>query len=69
LGAGNSGQWEGKAMNDNKRLEPLATKRLEYNEELYLLVDFLNKNLKDRNLIFGLTLEEDGKAVISIYDG
>ncbi|MGI6703307.1 MAG: YpmA family protein [Clostridia bacterium] len=56
-------------MNDNKRLEPLATKRLEYNEELYLLVDFLNKNLKDRNLIFGLTLEEDGKAVISIYDG
>lgn len=34
---------------------------------LYKVVDFLNKNLKDRGLIFGLNKKED-KMIISIYE-
>lgn len=42
---------------------------MEFNEyeEMYKIVDFLNKNLKDRDLIFGLT-RENGKDKLFIYD-
>ena len=42
---------------------------MEFNEyeEMYKIVDFLNKNLKDRGLIFGLT-KENGKDKLLIYD-
>lgn len=36
-------------------------------EELYKLVNFLNKNLKDRNIIFGLSMENE-KMNIIIYE-
>nr|WP_242971195.1 YpmA family protein [Caloramator fervidus] len=36
-------------------------------DEMYKVVDFLNKNLKKYGLIFGLT-RKDGKDTISIYD-
>lgn len=55
-------------MEKNQGLELLALKKFTYTEELYLLVDFLNKNLKDKRLVFGLSLEEDGSALISIYN-
>lgn len=42
---------------------------MEFNEyeEMYKIVDFLNKSLKDRGLIFGLT-RENGKDKLLIYD-
>jgi hypothetical protein len=55
-------------MDSNQKLELLAAKEVLYNEELYIIVDFLNKNLKDRDIIFGLALEGKDKAVISIYN-
>ncbi len=54
-------------MNDNGKLQLLAAKEITYNEELYVLVDFLNRSLKDRDLVFGLTREGDDKAIIKIY--
>lgn len=54
-------------MTDSEKLELKATLKIEVNEEIYKIVDFLNKNLKDRNLIFGVNKSED-KMTISIYE-
>ena len=49
------------------KIELIATKRVGVNDELYKVVDFLNKNLKDHRLMFGLTKKED-TMVISVYE-
>jgi len=49
------------------KLELIATQRIGVNGELYKVVDFLNKNLKDHGLMFGLTKKDD-KMVISVYE-
>ncbi|TGE36830.1 DUF4264 domain-containing protein [Desulfosporosinus fructosivorans] len=49
------------------KLDLIATQRFSPNGELYKVVDFLNKNLKDYKLMFGLTKKED-KMVISVYE-
>jgi hypothetical protein len=49
------------------KIELIATQRLGVNGELYKVVDFLNKNLKDYKLMFGLTKKED-QMVISVYE-
>ncbi|HHX50104.1 MAG TPA: DUF4264 family protein, partial [Clostridia bacterium] len=39
------------------------------NQELYILVDFLNKCLKSHNLMFGLTKDRASDTMtISIYE-
>nr|WP_207636390.1 YpmA family protein [Desulfosporosinus youngiae] len=45
----------------------MASLRVDVNGELYKVVDFLNKNLKDYRLMFGLKKKED-KMVISVYE-
>lgn len=35
-------------------LDLIATKEFESNEEMYKIIDFLNKHLKEFNLIFGV---------------
>ena len=55
-------------MEQNKgKLELIATQKLKANPELYKIVDFLNKNLKDRQLMFGLSKKEDS-MIISVYE-
>ncbi len=49
------------------KLELIATQRVGTNGELYKVVDFLNKNLKDHGLMFGLIKKVD-KMVISVYE-
>ncbi|MDR3602213.1 MAG: YpmA family protein [Desulfosporosinus sp.] len=49
------------------KLELIATQRVGVNGELYKIVDFLNKNLKDHGLMFGLSKKEE-KMVISVYE-
>jgi hypothetical protein len=44
-----------------------AIKEFEEGEELYRIVDFLNKSLKDKNLIFGIRKNEN-KRIITIYE-
>lgn len=38
-------------------------------DDLYLLVDFLNRNLRDKNVIFGLSKhpDETEKMLITLY--
>lgn len=50
-----------------EELTVLGSKEFEKGDELYKIVDFLNKTLKKRNLIFGLTSKGNNMA-ITIYE-
>lgn len=51
------------------RLIPIATRILPENAELYKVVDFLNKTLKHKQLMFGLTKNtKDQTMTISVYE-
>lgn len=46
----------------------IASKDVAASQDLYMLVDFLNRNLKDKNVIFGLSKSsEAGKYTVTIY--
>lgn len=51
---------------DNK-IEVLSTTRLQYTNNLYKIVDSLNRTPKERDLMFGLALDEKETAVFTIY--
>ena len=57
----------GEFMQSNEGLEIKAVIELEKNGELYKLVDFLNKNLKSKGVIFGLTKKRE-KMNITLYE-
>ncbi|WP_206830444.1 YpmA family protein [Alicyclobacillus fructus] len=46
-----------------------ATMVCSNSEDLYRLIDFLNRNLKDKDVIFGMAKSEQhpGKVQITIY--
>lgn len=51
------------------KLELIATKSFAPYDDMYRVVDFLNKSLKDRQLMFGLTRDrESGKMTVTIYE-
>jgi hypothetical protein len=51
------------------KLELIAVKSFAPYDEMYRVVDFLNKSLKDRQLMFGLTRDrESGKMTVTIYE-
>lgn len=51
------------------KFELIAQKSFTANEELVRVVDFLNRNLKDRKIIFGLSLQKDkNEMTLSIYE-
>ncbi|AEF94209.1 hypothetical protein Desca_1350 [Desulfotomaculum nigrificans CO-1-SRB] len=50
------------------KLELIATKSFAPYPEMYKVVDFLNRTLKEKQVIFGLTKDEDGSMTISIYE-
>lgn len=54
-------------MSENKELKLIASQKFHENEELYSVVDFLNKALKDKNVIFGIRKDGD-KRIITIYE-
>ncbi|UFU01278.1 YpmA family protein [Radiobacillus kanasensis] len=51
------------------KIETLSTVRIQHSEDLYKIVDCLNRTLKEKDLMFGLALDEDehDKAVFTIY--
>jgi hypothetical protein len=54
---------------EKEDLNLIATKTLPFNFQLYKLVDFLNKSLKSKNLIFGIKQDSEGKTMtINIYE-
>ena len=59
----------GKESTETGKLELIATKSFKTYDEMYKVVDFLNKILKDKKLIFGLTKEKNSDTMtISIYE-
>ncbi|MEW6726406.1 MAG: YpmA family protein [Bacillota bacterium] len=57
-----------KQQSGRNRLEMIANQSFAAYDEMYRVVDFLNKALKNRGLIFGLTQEKDGSMTIAIYN-
>lgn len=53
----------------SEKIQTLSTVRIKNSEDLYKIVDSLNRTLKDDNLMFGLALddEDDEKAIFTIY--
>lgn len=51
------------------KIEVLSTVTLNYQSDLYKLVDALNRTLKEQDLMFGLALDKQDqeKAVFTIY--
>lgn len=51
------------------KLELIAFKSFNKSDELVYVIDFLNKNLKDKKIMFGLTKDkEHDKMTINIYE-
>jgi len=51
------------------KLELIASKNFKPNDEMYKIVDYLNKNLKHKKVMFGLHKNsEDGTMTITIYE-
>lgn len=51
------------------KLDLIASKKFATNDELVYVIDFLNKNLKIKNIMFGLTKDsENSEMTINIYE-
>ncbi|ABP67469.1 hypothetical protein Csac_1884 [Caldicellulosiruptor saccharolyticus DSM 8903] len=51
---------------ENEKLELISSMEFEEDAPLYKIIDFVNKSLKDKNIIVGLS-KNHNKIVISIY--
>lgn len=51
------------------KIEVLATVRIQNSPDLYKIVDSLNRTLKERDVMFGLALDEEDQemAIFTIY--
>lgn len=49
------------------KLELIATQKLSVNPELYKVVDFLNRSLKNHQIMFGLSKKGESMT-ISVYE-
>lgn len=54
---------------ENSKIEVLSTVRVTHTPDLYKIVDSLNRTLKERDLMFGLALDQNDKemAIFTIY--
>ncbi len=51
------------------KLELIASKSFKSYDEMYRVVDFLNKTLKEKKVIFGLTKDKSNDTMsISVYE-
>lgn len=50
------------------KLVLIAHKTFTAHNEMYKIVDFLNKSLKEKKVMFGLTKTGEDKMTISIYE-
>lgn len=57
------------AEDDGGKLELIACKSFPANDELVRIVDFLNKNLKSRKVMFGVSKDKENDLMnIKIYE-
>jgi hypothetical protein len=54
---------------ETNRLVTLATQTIDIADPMYYTIDFLNRTLKEKGLVFGLTKgEEEGTLQIAVYE-
>lgn len=54
---------------DSGKLELIAHKSFSANDELIRVVDFLNKNLKEKKIMFGISKDkEKNRMTINVYE-
>ncbi|MBP1080417.1 MULTISPECIES: YpmA family protein [Bacillus] len=53
----------------NSKIEVLSTVTIQHSDDLYKIVDLLNRTLKREDLMFGLALDDNDKdrAIFTIY--
>ncbi|MEI5907223.1 YpmA family protein [Bacillus spongiae] len=51
------------------KIEMISTVKIQHSPDLYKVVDVLNRTLKERDLMFGLALDQkdQDKAIFTIY--
>jgi Protein of unknown function (DUF4264) len=51
------------------KIEVLSTVKIQHSPDLYKVVDALNRTLKDKDLMFGLALDQENQnnAIFTIY--
>lgn len=51
------------------KIEVLSTVKIQHSPDLYNIVDSLNRTLKQKDLMFGLALDQENKntAIFTIY--
>lgn len=55
--------------NNQGKLKLIATKTVKSYDELYIIVDFLNKTLKEHRIMFGLTKDTSNNTMtVSVYE-
>lgn len=52
---------------DTTNLITICSQQFEKDADLYTVVDFLNRNLKDFDLVVGLSKSEEDRLQITIY--
>jgi hypothetical protein len=54
---------------EEQKMQTLSTVKVAYSEDLYKIVDCLNRTLKRDSLMFGLSLDENNEktAIFTIY--
>lgn len=58
-----------KQSNDSGKLELIALKNFPVNDDLIYVVDFLNKSLKNKKIMFGISKDkENEQMMIKIYE-
>ncbi|BBP90271.1 hypothetical protein BsIDN1_38890 [Bacillus safensis] len=50
------------------KIEVLSTVQIKHSEDLYKIVDLLNRTLKREDLMFGLALDQEDQKSSGIYD-
>jgi len=53
---------------EEHKLKVIAVKSFAPYDEMYKVVDFLNKTLKERHVMFGLAKNERGTMDITVYE-
>lgn len=48
-------------------LQLIASRDFKLYDDMYKIVDFLNKNLQSKGIVLGVA-EKDGKSIVSIYN-
>ncbi|MGB8955709.1 MAG: DUF4264 family protein [Tumebacillaceae bacterium] len=52
---------------DTTNLITICSQQFEKDADLYMVVDFLNRNLKEFDLVVGLSKSDEDKLQITIY--